>query len=64
MGRPATTIMGKLPDAPAAVKGPLRRPPAALDRRLSRRSPLAPFGTMGAVVDHSVHAYRRQYRPG
>ena len=48
MGRPATTIMGKLPDAPAAVKGPLRRPPAALDRRLSRRSPLAPFGTMGA----------------
>ena len=29
----------------AALKGPLRRPPAALDRCLSAVSPLAPYGT-------------------
>ena len=34
----------------AALKGPLRRPPAALDRCLSAVSPLAPYGTMGAGV--------------
>jgi hypothetical protein len=39
----------------AALKGPLRRPPAALDRRSSQRSPCAPYGTsgIGATVTRS-----------
>ena len=58
-GRPANSIVRMWRGAPAAaLKGPLRRPPAALDRCLSRVVPYAPY----EAVTTGIGPWRRPVR--
>jgi len=58
-GHPANSIMRMWRGAPAAaLKGPLRRPPAALDRCLSRVVPYAPY----EAVTTGIGPWRRPVR--